>query len=166
MTTQTKTTKVIAYIDGSNLYKGVKNLGWVLDYQRFRVWLRDKYDIDTAYLFIGLVSANKEIYTKLQECGYVLIYKEVSYDGSGRVKGNCDAELVLKTARDFYEGRLERAILVASDGDYACLVSFLKEKGIFRSLVSPSNKCSFLLRKLNIPIVYLDMIKKKVMKRF
>ncbi|MBU0476829.1 NYN domain-containing protein [Patescibacteria group bacterium] len=153
-----------AYIDGSNLHKGVKNLGWALDYQRFRVWLRDKYGVDTAYLFIGLVPANKEIYTKLQESGYVLIYKEITYDGGGRVKGNCDADLVLKAARDFYEGRLEKAILVSSDGDYACLVSFLKEKGVFHSLISPSNKCSFLLRKLNIPIVYLDMIKKKVMK--
>lgn len=30
-----------AYIDGSNLYLGVKGLGWDMDYARFRVWLND-----------------------------------------------------------------------------------------------------------------------------
>ncbi len=152
----------IAYIDGANLHKGVKGLGWKLNYARFRVWLQDKHNVEIVYLFIGLVSANKDMYTKLQEYGYVLVYKEVTYDGNGKIKGNCDADLVLKSTVDFYEGRLKRAVIVASDGDYASLVQFLKEKSIFQSLISPSNKCSYLLRKLNIPIVYLDTLKNKL----
>ena len=84
------------------------------------------------------------------------MYKEVTYDGTGKIKGNCDADLVLKAIVDFYEKQCERVILVSNDGDYAPLVKFLKEKHIFQSLISPSNKCSFLLRKLNIPIVFLD----------
>ncbi len=76
-----------AYIDGANLHKGVADLGWALDYKRFRVWLKDKYNIETAYLFIGLIPGNKDLYTKLQEMGYVLVYKEVTYDGAGKVKG-------------------------------------------------------------------------------
>ncbi|MFH1111586.1 MAG: NYN domain-containing protein [Patescibacteria group bacterium] len=147
--------KVNAYIDAANLHKGIHDLGWDLDYVRFRVWLKDKYAISTAYLFIGLIPQNKDLYTSLQEAGYTLVYKEVTYDGDGRVKGNCDAELVLKVTTDFYEKRFDQAVLVSSDGDYAGLVKFLKERGVFRCLVSPNMKCSFLLRKLNIPIVYL-----------
>jgi len=150
-----------AYIDGANLHKGVAELGWKLDYRRFRIWLQDKYNIQNAYLFIGLVPDNKDLYTSLQEMGYLLVYKEITYDGTGKVKGNCDAELVLKVAVDYYEKQFGKAVIVASDGDYACLVKFLKEKGAFLSLVSPSNKCSYLLRKLNIPIVYLDAKKNK-----
>jgi uncharacterized LabA/DUF88 family protein len=150
-----------AYIDGANLHKGVAELDWKLDYKRFREWLRDKYNIQNAYLFIGLVPNNKDLYTSLQEMGYLLVYKEVTYDGTGKVKGNCDAELVLKAIVDYYEKRFNKAVIVASDGDYACLVKFLKEKNVFLSLISPSNKCSYLLRKLNIPIVYLDMKKNK-----
>jgi len=157
--------KIVAYIDGANLHKGVEGLGWKLDYQRFRIWLKDKHKIETAYLFIGLIPSNKDLYTRLQEYGYVLVYKEVTYDGDGKVKGNCDADLVLKVAVDFYEKRLQSAVLVASDGDYASLVSFLKERSAFTSLVSPSNKCSYLLRKLNIPIVYLDTQKNKLARR-
>lgn len=145
-----------AYIDAANLHRGVTSLGWNLDYSRFRVWLRDKYDIQVAYLFIGLVPSNKDLYMKLQEMGYVLVYKEVMYDNSGKAKGNCDADLVLKAAVDYYEKRFDKGVIITSDGDYACLVKFLKEKRAFASLISPRNKCSYLLRKLNIPIVYLD----------
>lgn len=157
--------KTIAYIDGANLHQGVKNLGWRLDYARFRVWLKDKYKVEAVYLFIGLVPKNKNLYTALQEIGYILVYKEVTYDGDGKVKGNCDADLVLKMTADCYENHYDQAILVSSDGDYAGLVSFLKERGKFRTLISPSNNCSFLLRKLNIPIVYLDSKRNTLQKR-
>lgn len=156
--------KVIAYIDGANLHQGVRSLGWQLDYGRFRVWLRDKYHVEKAYLFIWLIPKNKDLYTALQEAGYTLVYKEVTYDGMGKVKGNCDADLVLKMTADFYEKHYDQAILVSSDGDYAGLVSFLKEKSKFRTLISPSNNCSFLLRRLNIPIVYLDT-KRNILQR-
>ena len=151
-----------AYIDGANLHKGIADLGWKLDYKRFRVWLKDKYKVETAYLFIGLISENKDLYTRLQEMGYVLVYKEITYDGAGKVKGNCDADLVLKAAVDFYENKFDKAVLVSSDGDYAGLVKFLKEKESFLSIVSPSNKCSFLLRRLNTPLVYLDTQKRRL----
>jgi len=157
--------KTVVYIDGANLHRGTVNLGWSLDYARFRIWLKDKYKAESVYLFIGLISKNKGLYTALQEAGYILVYKEVTYDGSGKVKGNCDAELVLKMTSDCYENRYDQAILVSSDGDYAGLVSFLKEKGKFRALISPSNNCSFLLRKLNVPIVYLDTKREKLIKR-
>lgn len=145
-----------AYIDAANLHNGVRELGWKLDYGRFRVWLGEKYGIARAYLFIGLVPKYKDLYTKLQEAGFTLVFKETISDGEGRTKGNCDADLVLKAAVDYFEKSFRKAVLVSSDGDYACLVRFLKEKGAFCSLVSPSNKCSFLLRKLNIRLVYLD----------
>ena len=154
--------KSITYIDGSNLYKGIESLGWKLDYRKFRRWLEQKYQIDAVYLFVGLIPKYKNLYTYLQECGYILIYKEVTYGDNGKIKGNCDADLVLKVAQDYYENRLKQAVFVASDGDYSGLVAFLKEKEAFRILLSPSNRCSFLLRKLNIPIVYLDMVSNKL----
>lgn len=145
-----------AYIDGANLDKGVKDLGWKLDYKRFRIWLAEKHRIAKAYLFIGFMSANENLYTHLQEAGFILVYKEIVYDGAGKVKGNCDAALVLKAVVDFYEKNFHKAVIVTSDGDYAELVGFLKDRGVLRAVVSPSNKCSYLLRKQNIPLVYLN----------
>ena len=151
-----------AYIDGANLYKGVKELGWSLDYKRFRRWLQDKYSVERAYIFIGLIPGNRNLYTFLQETGFTLVFKETTYDGGGKVKGNCDADLVLKAIVDYYEKQFEKAVIVASDGDYAGLVSFFKKKKVLLSLISPNNKCSFLLRKLNIPLVYLDTQRNKL----
>ena len=85
-----------AYIDGANLHKAIKELGWGLDYKRFRVWLREKYGVARAYLFIGLIPQNKVLYTDLQEAGFILIFKEAIIDSEGKTKGNCDAELALR----------------------------------------------------------------------
>jgi len=147
-----------AYIDGANLHKGVSSLGWDLDYARFRVWLQEKYGVEKAYLFIGLIPKYKSMYTFFQECGFTLVFKEVVYDGDGKPKGNCDAELVLQATRDAYESRMDKAVLVSSDGDYSGLVVFLKDREMFRTILSPSGekKCSVLLKRTGVPIVYLD----------
>lgn len=151
-----------AYIDGANLHNGVRELGWKLDYKNFRVWLKEKYSVERAYIFLGLVHGNKDLYTFLQEAGFTLVFKETTYDGSGKVKGNCDADLVLKAIVDYYENEFNKVLIVSSDGDYAGLVNFFKGKEVLLSLVSPSNKCSFLLRKLNIPLVYLTSQRNKL----
>jgi len=145
-----------AYIDGANLNKGVKDLGWVLDYKRFRVWLSEKYSVVRAYLFIGLVPKYKDIYTFLQEAGYTLVFKETTCDGEGKIKGNCDADLVLHAVCDVYETKFDEAVFVSSDGDYAGLVKFLQAKGKLKVVLSPNNKCSVLLKRTNVPIAYLN----------
>ena len=147
-----------AYIDGANLHKGIEELGWKLNYQRFRVWLKEKYGVKNAYVFIGLIPKYKELYTYLQECGFTLIFKEVVYDGNGRPKGNCDADLVLQATRDAYENKFYKVVIVSSDGDYAGLVKFLQEKQKLLTILSPSNekKCSILLKRTGVKIAYIN----------
>lgn len=147
-----------AYIDGANLHKGIESLGWNIDYQRFRVWLSEKYGVKSVYLFIGLIPKYKELYKYLQEAGFTLIFKEVIYDGSGKPKGNCDAELVLQATRDVYENKFDRAVIVTSDGDYSGLVKFLQEKRKLLVILSPANKekCSILLKRTGAKITYIS----------
>ncbi len=147
-----------AYIDAANLHNGVKYLGWQPDYRKFRIWLKEKYGVTQAYLFIGLVPKYKDIYTHLQEVGFTLIFKEVTYGGDGKIKGNCDADLVLKATRDAYEDAFAKAVLVSSDGDYAGLVKFLLKKDKFLSVISPSvaEKCSILLKRTGAKISYIN----------
>jgi hypothetical protein len=132
-----------------------------MDYGRFRVWLREKYSITSAFLFVGLLPKHRDLYIKLQAAGYILIFKEVIFDVDGRAKGNCDADLVLQAARDVFEEDPQRAILVSSDGDYAPLIRFWREKNTPCTILSPSpiRKCSWLLRKMNVPIVSLNEMK-------
>ncbi|OQA64143.1 MAG: NYN domain protein [Ignavibacteria bacterium ADurb.Bin266] len=150
--------KNIVYIDGANLHNGIDTLGWRLDYRRFRIWLNEKYGVKTAYLFIGMMPKYKDLYTRLQEYGYTLIFKEVTYDKSGKPKGNCDADLVVKAMEDTFENSFEKALLVSSDGDYASLVKFMLGKEKFEVILSPSveERCSVLLKRTDAKIVYLN----------
>ena len=147
----------VAYIDGANLYNGIKNSGWKLDYEKFRVWLSDKYDVQRAYLFLGFIPERYDLYESLGACGYILVFKETVRGPGGQVKGNCDADLVLRVVRDVYEVGNDGVVLVSSDGDYASLVEFLKEKNLLRSVLSPytSKLCSILLKRTNAPISYI-----------
>ncbi len=153
-----------AYVDAANLYKGVESSAWKLDYQRFRSWIRQKFAITDAFLFIGLMPKYADLYTSLQSMGYKLVFKEIVYDGSGKAKGNCDADLVLQAARDYYENHPVAVLLVSSDGDYAPLVRFWQEKKVPCAIVSPAPivKCSILLKRTGVPIIYLEDMKHKL----
>lgn|GEM_PF-3904935 len=61
--------------------------------------------------------------------------------------------------RDFYEDTMSQAVVVTSDGDFACLANFLNDRQALRSIVSPRAAASFLLRKIRVPIVYLNEFK-------
>lgn len=81
-----------AFIDSQNLYLAIKELGWKLDYQRFRVYLREKYHVDKAYMFLGYVDVNHELYRSLQEVGFILIFRPILQKDGQPIKGNCDVD--------------------------------------------------------------------------
>jgi len=152
-----------AYIDSQNLNLGVqKDLGWKLDYKKFRIYLKDKYKAKRAYLFLGYIPDNQEMYKKLQEYGYILIFKPVLISHDGEIKGNVDADLVLQTMIDYEE--YKKAIIVTSDGDFYCLVKYLYKNKKLEKVISPYTKtCSVLLRKTaKDKLVFMDNLKKKL----
>jgi uncharacterized LabA/DUF88 family protein len=128
----------VAYVDGANLHRGVESQEWKLDYRKFRSWIRQKYLVTEAYIFLGLVPRNADLYSSLRSAGYKLVFKEVVYDGAGKPKGNCDADLVLQAMKDHYEKGITSAVLVSSDGDYASLVRFWQERDVRCTVVSPA----------------------------
>ena len=66
---------------------------------------------------------NQALYTRLQNAGYTLVFKTVTYRGEGKPKGNVDAELVLQAMIEY--PHYERAVIVTGDGDFSCLVRYL-----------------------------------------
>jgi len=146
----------IVYIDGTNLYKGIESLGIELDYIRFRKWLLHKYRITKAYIFMGYISKQAPLYKYLESASFSLIFKE-SITQKGIVKGNADSEMVLKSVRDVFEETPDNVILVSGDGDFSCLVDFLIEKEVFKTILIPNkNYVSYLLRKKNISMTFLE----------
>lgn len=148
--------KVNIYIDGNNLYRSAKELGFQIDYKKFRGWLRQKYNPENIYLFIGLVPERVKFYEYLQECGFILVFKQTISAGT-TIKGNCDAELVLKTVSDFYTKAFDSCVLVTGDGDFGCLVEFLQNNKSISCILAPDNKkCSILIKNRNVEITFLN----------
>jgi uncharacterized LabA/DUF88 family protein len=148
---------IYAFIDSQNLNLGVKSHGWNLDWRKFRQYLRNKYNVKKAYLFIGYKAGNELLYANLQQMGYILILKPTLELPDGRVKGNVDAELVLHSMIEFK--KYEKAIIVSGDGDFRCLVEYLAGKNKLLCVLAPNKYYSSLLHEYNRYIVRVDLLR-------
>jgi len=153
-----------AFIDAQNVYMQTKAMGWAIDVRKLRVYLRDTFSVTRAYWFVGFLSEMSDFYTLLQNAGYVLIFKEVSRDHEGTPKGNVDVDLTLHAVdlRDEYD----KAVVLTSDGDFASLVRYLRERDKLRAVLSPNRThTSKLLRKAvgsSASLQYLEDAKHKI----
>ncbi len=127
-----------AFIDSQNVHLSIKELGWSLDYRRFRKYLLEKYGVKQAFLFIGYVPDRHALYTALQQMGYVCVFKPTLTYKDGSTKGNCDAELVLHAMIEF--SNYEKAVIVTGDGDFHCLIQYLEGKGKLEKILVPNQK--------------------------
>ncbi len=135
-----------AFIDSQNLNLGILANEWQLDFARFRVYLKDKYNIQKAFLFIGYIKGNESLYTKLQNDGYICIFKPTLELPNGKVKGNVDAELVLYTMIE--KENFDKAVIVSGDGDFQCLIGYLIDHNKLEIVAIPNeNKYSSLLKQ-------------------
>ena len=161
-----KTPAIYAFIDSQNLNLGVLSQGWKLDFARFRAYLKDKYRVQKAFLFIGYVPHNQQLYTFLQKAGYILIFKPVLEIGKGKkakIKGNVDAELVLHSMIEYKN--YDKAIIVSGDGDFHCLIEYLTDNDKLFKVIVPNKKYSSLLRKFAPFIVNIGLLKNKLRER-
>lgn len=152
-----------AFIDSQNLNLSIQSLGWKLSFKRFRIYLSEKYSVRKAFLFIGFIEGNNDLYASLQEAGFILIFRPTLKYKDGTTKGNCDAELVLQTMIEI--SNYDKALIVTGDGDFYCLVKYLIEKGKLAALMIPNKlKYSALLKfKIFRPYLrFMNELKKKL----
>jgi len=157
---------IYAFIDSNNLNLGILSQGWKLDFARFRIYLKDKYHVEKAFLFIGYVPGNQQLYTFLQKVGYIVVFKpilEISKEKKTKIKGNVDAELVLHTMIEYKN--YDKAIIVSGDGDFYCLIEYLANNNKLAKIIVPNKKYSSLLRKFAMFIVNISFLKDKLHKR-
>ena len=151
-----------AFIDGQNLYLGIKELGWKLDYKRFRKYLADKYSVNKVFIFLGYKQTEQDLYTWLQDVGYICVFKPTLVYENGRTKGNCDAELVLHAMLKIEE--FDKAIVITGDGDFHCLVKHLiKVEKLEKLLVPNQGAYSALLKRFPSEfLAFVSALRKKV----
>jgi len=150
-----------AFIDSQNLNLSIKEQGWNLDFNKFRIYLKDKFNVSKAFLFIGYTPTSMSLYTSLQKYSYILIFKPALILPDGKIKGNIDAELVLHSMIE-YEN-YDKAVIVTGDGDFYCLIDYLKMKGKLEKLIIPNKlKYSSLFRKFSSDMLFMNGLKDKL----
>jgi uncharacterized LabA/DUF88 family protein len=158
-----------AFIDSQNLNMGVGEdmtargrrvyHGWRLDFMKFRRFLKDKYKVEQAFLFVGNLAGNEGLYEYLQRSGYVVVLKPTTEfkdaEGTTKVKGNVDTDLVLYAAAKEL-GNYDKAVIVSGDGDFLSLFDYLESKGKLGKLIIP-NKLRY-SQLLNAYAKYFDFV--------
>lgn len=152
-----------AFINSQNVNLAIRDQGWQLDFAKFRKYLWDKYEIKKAFLFIGYIPSNQKLYHYLRNAGYLIVFKPTSKSEDGKIKGNIDAELVLWAVKEM--PNYEKAIIISGDGDFYCLVDYLKKKEKLLKLMVPDYRhFSSLFRKLSQETTFMNNLREKLKK--
>ena len=154
--------KNIAFIDGQNLYMGTAKREidpWEIDLTRFRVYLREKYNVDEACYFLGYVQdENQDLYEEIQKAGFILTFREHNPAMIGKKKGNVDSDIIFQIMKKMYKKeKFEKIVLVSGDGDYKIVVDFLIEEKRFAKILFPDKKRASSLYK-KIGATYFDAL--------
>lgn len=148
-----------AFVDGQNLYMNTNEYGWKVDLKRFRVYLKEQYNVEKAYYFLGAVDEeNQNIYELIQEAGFILVFCEHSQSMIGKKKGNVDTDIVFSImAKIADKEKFNQVVLVSGDGDYFKMVRYLVEKERFCKLLSPNRHSTSSLYRVFTP-KYVDFL--------
>lgn len=162
-----------AFIDSQNLNLGVQKAGFKLDWLKFRNYLRDEYNVQRAYLFIGYMQEHEDMYKQLHSHGYLIVLKptvEVNMsqqeivdhkkNNEHLVKGNVDAELVLYAMKEL--PNYSKAVIVSGDGDFYCLAEYLEKKERLEKIMTPNWQYSSLLKPYEKYIQRIDQLRSKL----
>ena len=146
-----------AFIDGQNLYMATAKREidpWRIDLARFRNYLLRKYGVSKAYYFLGyLDEENQSLYERIQDSGFILLFREHTSLMIGKKKGNVDSDIILHVMKKLYlREPFNKVVLISGDGDYKQLVDFLIEEKKLEKILFPDGKrASSLYKKLGAP---------------
>ena len=145
-----------AFIDSQNVNLAIRDLGWKLSWKQFRVYLHEKYGVSKAFIFIGFIEGNNDLYVSLQDAGFLCVFKPTLKYKDGTTKGNCDAELVLQAMIEY--PNYDKAIIATGDGDFHCLAKYLVEQKKLECVLIPNKKKFSALFKIKMFLPFLRFI--------
>jgi uncharacterized LabA/DUF88 family protein len=162
----------IAFVDAQNLHFGttkchlcaaklnieIRNIklsdctcgnAWKIDLSKFRIYLKEKYNVSEAYYFLGFLEDNNvELYNQIQKAGFIVVFKEHTKLHKSVKKGNIDTDMVFEIMKNLLDNlNFEKILLVSGDGDYKKIVNYLISKNRFLKMLFPNKKFASSLYK-------------------
>ena len=148
------------FIDGQNLHVSLLREEIRINYGKLRRYLREKYQVEKVFSFIGYLKENEDIYKKLKKAGYILVFKKTTARGKD-TKGNCDSNLIVQVVREWKN--FEKAVIISGDGDFLPLLNYLQEHDKLLKIGIPTLKSrSFLLKKFRKESFFIENLRGKL----
>jgi uncharacterized LabA/DUF88 family protein len=122
---------VAVFVDVANLYYAARGQDVDVDYVALLKHATKGRDLIRAYAYSGLDPENenqKKFLDFLSKNGYRVVAKDIRKFGDGRVKANLDIELVVDLFR--LADRMDVAVIVSGDGDFAPAIRALQDVGV------------------------------------
>ncbi len=137
--------KTAFFIDGANLYKAARNLGFDIDYKSLLKKSQDNCRLIRASYYTAIQEDRDQDYSPLRPLvdwldynGYTMVTKSTreftDAQGRKRFKGATDVELVVDMM--LLADRLDHIILFTGNGDFRRAVEAVQSKGVRVSIVS------------------------------
>jgi uncharacterized LabA/DUF88 family protein len=128
---------VAVFVDVANLYYSARGLEVDVDYVALLKAATKGRDLIRAYAYSGLDPENenqRKFIDFLGKNDYKVVHKDIRKFGDGRVKANLDIELVVDLFR--LADRMDIAVIVSGDGDFAPAIRALQDKGVRCEVIS------------------------------
>jgi uncharacterized LabA/DUF88 family protein len=160
--------RVIMFIDGSNLYHGMRSmLGKInLDYEKFiSILVRDR-DLIRVYYYLPIVNkeeaeeqykSQQRFISYLQDIPNVHVkFGRLIKRGETLVEKTLDVLIAIDMVKYAYQNQYDIAILVSGDGDFSPAIEAVKEIGKQTETAFFPNETSIYLRHLSDRFIELN----------
>lgn len=128
---------VAMFVDVANMYYAARGQDVDVDYVALLKHATKGRDLIRAYAYTGLDPENenqRKFIDFLAKNGYKPVVKDIRKFGDGRVKANLDIELVVDLFR--LQDRMDVAVIVSGDGDFAPAIRALQDVGVRCEVIS------------------------------
>jgi len=137
--------KTAIFIDGANLYKAARGLGFDIDYKRLLAIGLEQSQLVRAYYFTAIQEDREQDYSPLRPLvdwldynGYSMITKlaheYTDSQGRKRFKGSVDVELTVEMLN--LAEHIDHLILFSGNGDFRKAIEAVQAKGVRVTIVS------------------------------
>lgn len=125
--------KAIVFIDGANVFYTQKHLGWLIDWQKTKKYLKQHYQISQFRYYTAIKKGDKSMekyLSRLQKIKIKTITKPLKTikDSSGKTffKANFDVEITADLLLSLK--KYQTAIIFSGDSDFAYIIKIIQKK--------------------------------------
>lgn len=137
--------KTALFIDGANLYKAARNLGFDMDYKNLLAKAQGGCQLLRAYYYTAMQEDKTQDYSPLRPLvdwldynGYSMVTKNsrefTDATGKRRFKGSIDVELAVDMVQ--LASKLDHIVLFSGNGDFRRAIEAIQAQGVRVTVVS------------------------------